>query len=126
MAKSKAPGLRIVPEPPEPDPDAPADVAHLRPETVEWIESVAADYDLDGHHRRLLILAGEAWERSIKAREVLAEHGLTFRDRWAQPKERPENSIASRSANDFRLLIRELGLDLPHPDGHRPPRIGGT
>jgi phage terminase small subunit len=102
------------------------DLAHLASETRSWVEDVEAEFELLGHHRRLLIAAAEAWDRSVAAREAIAEHGLTFRDRFGQPRERPEVAIASRAAGDFRLLLRELGLDLPGPGDYRAPRVGGS
>ena len=52
---------------------------HLRPETRRWWRSVVADYVLEEHHKRLLTLAAEAFDRCAEAREVLTRDGLTIR-----------------------------------------------
>jgi len=85
---------------------------------------VANDYELEAHHRRLLTLAAEAWDRCQQAREALAEHGITYQDRFEQPKSRPEIAIERDNRTAFARLLRELGLDI-EPPTTRPPRTGG-
>jgi hypothetical protein len=63
---------------------------HLRDDTKKWWEQVATDYELEPHHLRLLTLAAEAWDRCQQAREAIEKHGLTFNDRFEQPRPRPE------------------------------------
>jgi phage terminase small subunit len=97
--------------------------AHLQPATRKWFTSVLEDYDLDPHHIRLLTLAGEAWDRGQQAREVVARDGMTFDDRFGQPKARPEIGIERDSRTSFARLLRELALDIDAPaDAPRPPR----
>ena len=59
----------------------------------------------------LLTLACEAWDRGVQAREALAEHGLTFLDRFGSPHAHPCVAIE----HDFRIAFarqcRELDLD---------------
>lgn len=105
-------------------PKGPQAPQHLADPTRVWWRSVMADYDFESHHVRLLTLACEAWDRGQQAREHLAEHGLTFLDRFDQPKARPEVGIEPDSRTSFARLIRELGLDVADPDDSRPPRIG--
>jgi phage terminase small subunit len=99
---------------------------HLRPATAAWWRAVVAEYELEAHHERLLTLAGEAWDRCVQAREVLATSGLTFLDRFEQPKARPEVAIERDSRIAFARLVRELALDVEPPrETARPPRTGG-
>ena len=98
---------------------------HLKPTTRRWWSSVVADYQLEPHHIRLLSLAGEAWDRTTEAREALAEHGLTFTDRFGCPKPRPEVAIERDSRLGFARMLRELALDDVEPPEARPPRIAG-
>ena len=93
--------------------------AHLTEATQKWFEAVVDGYDLEQHHVRLLTLAGEAWDRSQQAREALAEHGLTFVDRFGAPHARPEVAIERDSRIAFARLVRELDLDVDPPD---PPQ----
>ncbi|WP_347349919.1 P27 family phage terminase small subunit [Mesorhizobium dulcispinae] len=96
--------------------------AHLRPATKKWFKSVTENYELEGHHLRLLTLAAEAWDQAQTAREVLDRDGQTFSDRFGQPKERPEVSINNSARIAFARLTRELALDVDAPADSRPPR----
>jgi hypothetical protein len=74
----------------------------------------------------LLRLAAEAWDRCEQARLVIAEQGLTYMDRFEQPRARPEVAIERDSRIAFARLIRELALDVDSPADVRPPRLLGT
>jgi len=84
---------------------------HLSASTAAWWRAVVAGYALEPHHAMLLTLAGEAWDRSVEAREALAVCGLTFTDRFGQPHARPEVAIERDSRLAFARLVRELDLD---------------
>ena len=99
---------------------------HLREPTKEWWRTTVADFELEDHHLRLLRLACEAWDRGQEAREALVEHGLTYEDRFLQPKARPEVAIERDSRLAFARLLRELALDVADPDHSRPPGLRGT
>jgi P27 family predicted phage terminase small subunit len=97
---------------------------HLRLATRRWWKSVVADFELEAHHVRLLTLAAEAWDRGQQAREALAEHGLTFSDRFGQPHARPEVAIERDSRISFARLLRELALEVEPPgEPGRPPGL---
>ncbi len=97
---------------------------HLANETREWWVAVATEYQLESHHRRLLTLACESWDRGVQAREALAANGTTYTDRWGQPRARPEVAIERDARIGFARLVRELALDIEPPDDTgRPPRI---
>lgn len=98
---------------------------HLRPETRAWFERTVADFILEEHHRRLLQLAAEAWDRGLQAREAIATHGLTFTDRFGGVRVRPEVQIERDSRIGFARLLRELALDVEEPGESRPPWIRG-
>lgn len=96
---------------------------HLRPETQKWWRSVVTEFELEGHHLRLLQLAAEAWDQAQVAREVLDDKGQTFLDRFKQPKERPEVGIMQNARIAFARLLRELALDgIDAPEAPRAPR----
>jgi phage terminase small subunit len=99
--------------------------SHLKTATAEWWQNVMRNYELEPHHIRLLTLAAEAWDRGVQARESLAEHGLTFLDRFDQPHARPEVAIERDSRIAFARLLRELALDVTEPEESRPPSIHG-
>ena len=102
-------------------PQAPA---HLEPATREWWLSVVTTWELDEHHVRLLTLAAEAFDRGVQARQILGRKGLTFKDRFGQPKPRPEVAIERDSRVSFARLLRELDLDVEPPaEGRRIPLL---
>ena len=39
---------------------------HLKAATGRWWEAVCDGWNLEDHHRRLLTLAAEAWDRSVQ------------------------------------------------------------
>ncbi|MDA9822928.1 hypothetical protein N9C56_10515 [Paracoccaceae bacterium] len=97
---------------------------HLQPETGAWWHQVMSEFELEGHHERLLSMACQAWDRAELARQVLQSDGLTFRDRFDQPKARPEVGIERDSVIAFARLIRELDLDIGQPaERSRPPAL---
>ena len=102
--------------------DSAAAPAHLSEEMAAWWGEVVRDFDLDGHHLRLLQHACEAWDIAQAARVVLDEEGCTYLDRFGQPKPRPEAGVWRDNASLFARLIRELQLDNAPPDS-RPPRM---
>ena len=99
---------------------------HLKKDTRKFWREILKTYKLEEHHKKLLTAACKAWDRAEEARQVLDEQGITFIDRFDQPKGRPEVKIEKDSRNDFRLLIRELGLDIEvKEEAGRMPRIKG-
>jgi P27 family predicted phage terminase small subunit len=105
---------RKVPQPPD----------HLRAPTATWWRSVATDYELEGHHERLLTLAAEAYDRCQEARETLARDGLTIGTADGGLKTHPLVAVERDSRLAFARLVRELDLDCgaPAPDS-RPPAL---
>lgn len=103
-------------------PEAFAPPKHLRSATKRWWREVLSEYDLEASEIRLLTLAGEAWDRGQQAREIVDRDGMTFTDRFGQPKARPEIGIERDSRISFARLLRELALDIGEPDS-RPPAL---
>lgn len=83
------------------------------------------DYELAGHHIKLLTLAAQAWDRAEQARQILDTEGLTYLDRYDNPKTRPEIAVERDSRIAFARLLRELSLDVEEPGGSRMPGIRG-
>lgn len=104
--------------PPAPD--------HLRPATQAWWSSINEQFSLDETLLPTLQLACEAWDRIVSAREAIATHGITFNDRFGQPKVRPEVQVERDSRIGFLRAMRELALDIGEPEeSPRPPEIRG-
>lgn len=93
---------------------------HLKPATRKWFNAVCVEYQLEEHHRRLLTLACESWDRCQQAREAIDKNGLTEVDRFGQSRARPEVAIERDSRVAFARLVREMGLDLAEVETPRP------
>lgn len=98
---------------------------HLARATAKWWRAVVQRYEMDPHHLRLLQLACEAWDRCEQARKALTDHGMTYTDRFGQPRARPEVAIERDSRIGFTRLLRELALDVEAPASvsARPPAL---
>ena len=99
---------------------------HLSSGAKAWWNEIDDLYRLETHHLTLLTLACESYDRGQQARRYLRKHGLTFQDRFDQPKVRPEVGIERDSRVAFARLVESLGLDLeaaPAKTG-RPSGIG--
>jgi phage terminase small subunit len=97
---------------------------HLRPLTRRWFASVVDGYELEPHHVRLLTMACEAWDRCSAARAIIDSEGMTFTDKFGQPRARPEIAIERDARLAFARLVRELDLDVSAPATHsRPPLL---
>lgn len=97
---------------------------HLRKPTQTWVKSVLSDFDLEEHHFKLLISAAESWDRITAAREIIDVQGMTYLDRFKQPKARPEIAIERDNKVIFARLLRELALD--GVDAPEAPRMART
>jgi phage terminase small subunit len=86
--------------------------------------SVLRGWELEEHHRRLLELAAQAWDRAAEARERLAVEGLTVKttERGGM-KTHPLVRVEADSSALFARLVRELDLDLARPAESRPPAL---
>jgi phage terminase small subunit len=70
---------------------------------------VVTNYDLEGHHLRLLQSAAEAWDRMQQGRQALADHGaLTFVGANGDLKTHPAVAIERDARIAFARLVREL------------------
>ncbi len=98
---------------------------HLAPETRAWVEAVAADFELERHHHRLLMLAAQAFDRAEEARQILSRDGLVTCTDAGGLKAHPCVGIERDSRVAFARLLRELDLDLvgTEADGPRPPSL---
>ncbi|MDA2933340.1 P27 family phage terminase small subunit, partial [Acidobacteria bacterium AH-259-D05] len=83
----------------------------LKPETASWYAWVLSTWELDYTERKLLLLAGQSWDRYRQAKRILDEEGLTFATRGKKPTIRPEVAVEKDSRTAFCRLIGQLGLE---------------
>lgn len=106
--------------------DTPQPPPHLSEASAKWFADVVAEFALEPHHLKLLALAAESWDRCTAARVAIQEHGMTFTDRFGQPRSRPEIQIERDSRIAFCRTLRELALDVNEPGDNRPPALVGN
>jgi hypothetical protein len=56
----------------------------------------------EGHHERLLTLAGEAYDRAAEARETLERDGAFFNDRFGTPRPTPPSRSSATPGSPSR------------------------
>lgn len=95
---------------------------YLKAGTKRWIKKILADYELESHHIKILIMAGECWERITQARERIKKEGAYYIDFRGAPKSHPGLADERNNRIVFARLIRELNLSEEGPDA-RPPGL---
>ena len=86
--------------------------SHLSADTKRFWAEVVESYELDSHHMRLLLACSEAWDRAETARRTVKREGMFYNDRFGAPRVHPGVDTERKSRDQFRLLLRELGLDV--------------
>ena len=95
---------------------------YLSKESAKFWNDILKIYELQPHHLKTLEAACGEWDRAKEARRTVEKEGAYFSDRFGQVKAHPAILTEQKSKNLFRLLLRELGLDLQAPDTDgRPP-----
>jgi len=97
---------------------------HLRAATRRWAEGILDGFEFESHHVRLLVLACQAWDQGERARARLARFGVTYLDRFKQPRIRPEVKVEHDARIAFARILRELRLDSTEGPESRPPAWG--
>ena len=115
--RKSAAELSVIPvHHPAPKRDAPSTPPdHLQPQTKEWWQLIAANFELEQYQYAVLQSAAEAWDLYQTARAELAKNGLTFTDAKGMIRARPEAAIARDARTSFLRALRELKLDVEPP-----------
>ena len=91
--------------------NTPKPPSHLSSEARAWFVQVCELYLLESHHLKLLQAAAEARDRAQLSRRTIKREGAFYTNRFGAPKAHPALDQERKARNDFRLLVRELGLD---------------
>ena len=102
----------------------PAPPEHLTEPAAAFWRDVVTEYELDAHNLKRLEAACDSYDRMCAARRAVLEAGMVFEDRFGQVKPSPAIAIERDARLALLRALRELGLDIPVPEG-RPPRRGG-
>jgi Phage terminase, small subunit len=62
----------------------------------------------------ILLKACEAHDRAEQARRILKREGVTYQDRFGQPRSRPEVALERDSRSQFAKLLDQVGLWDPY------------
>ena len=96
---------------------------HLSVATKRWWRIILDEYELNAADLRTLQLAAEAFDRSQQARQILKDEGITYEDRFGNPKKHPAVSVEENARLAYIRAVRELGLDgAAEPDPRMPRR----
>jgi phage terminase small subunit len=89
-----------------------------------WLD-VTADFDLEPHQEKLLLVACDALDRANQARLVVDAQGLMVDDRYGSPKPHPLIAVERDARVVFMRALRELALEEEPPPEARPTRGRG-
>jgi hypothetical protein len=93
---------------------ATADGGHvvLRGRAAELWRSVQATWSLSAPALELLRCAVESLSRADEAAEVVTREGLTFVDRWGQPRQHPAAVLELNHRGQAARYLQALGVTL--------------
>jgi len=92
----------------------------LQPKTKRWIKGICNQWQLDEHHKRLLVLAGASFDRALQAKSIVDAEGPVIEDRFGQKKNHPAVDVEKQASITFCRILREVGLDLTVAEDSRP------
>ena len=88
--------------------------SHLSDQAKRLWRSTVENYNIDPQAGMVLQAGLEALDRREQAREAIAAHGATIKDRWNIEKVSPWVGIERDSAATLCKCFRLLGFDLAH------------
>ena len=100
--------------------------SHLSADSKSWWHAIVAAYLLEDHHLRLLVACCESWDRAETARRRVSRDGVFVTDRFGQLRSHPGIDVERKARDQFRLLLREIGLDIAPPSETRAPAPGAN
>jgi len=86
---------------------------HLSRRMKEFWASTFSSKKLQPHQVLILTKALEAYDRAEQARRLLKKNGLTFDDRFGQPRSRPEVAVERDNKALFAKLLQQIHLHDP-------------
>jgi hypothetical protein len=83
---------------------------HLSRRMKAFWKLIFATRKLEPHEEAIFLNACLSFDRAEAARKVLQKEGLTYTDRFGQPRPRPEIAIERDSRLLFAKLVKQLNL----------------
>jgi phage terminase small subunit len=75
-----------------------------------WISVFERKDPLQPHEAIIFLKACEAYDRAEQARRILKREGLTYLDRFQQPRSRPEVAIERDNRAQVAKLLTQINL----------------
>ena len=118
---------RLFPRPGERGP-IPKKCGRCDPEIREFVQQVLTNWEnLDDHYVRILYVAAQTMYDIKRTTAVLLADGHFFTTRFGEPRQHPGVTRLNVLRNSYRMLIRELNLDIGEEDDGLPifraPRV---
>jgi phage terminase small subunit len=88
--------------------------AHLSKQMTEFWNSTVELKNLQPYQILILGKACEAFDRAEQARRILKREGLTYEDRFKQPRSRPEVAIERDAKALFAKLLDQMHIHNPY------------
>jgi phage terminase small subunit len=82
----------------------------LSKESAKWLAEITALYVVPSSQHKLLVLAASAWDETVEARRMIAEHGLVTTNSYGITHANPAIKIEREAAFSFARLVRLAGL----------------
>lgn len=84
---------------------------HLSPSAREWFDTIVKQCPTEEHHRRLILLAAQAWDKAEEARKILEKEGIIYHDRFGAPRPHPAVAIERNAQIAFLRMVRALNFN---------------
>ena len=95
---------------------------HLSNAMRKWVARVCEKYEVAENDFKLLVMAAESWDLAENARIVIRKRGVSYLDRFGQPRQRPECAVLRDSRIAFIRIMRELNLEHETPVADESPK----
>lgn len=89
--------------------------AGLSRAALAWWKALNEEYEFPLEARLVLEAAMHSFDRWMQARAILDKEGLTFRDKFKQPRQHPAVLIERDSKAAMVRALKSLGLDILPP-----------
>jgi len=85
----------------------------LSEEARKWYHDLASGYSIEDEAGLLLLQTGmESFDRMREAQGLVDKHGITYLDRYGQPKQNPACTVERDQRSQMLNCLKALNLDL--------------
>lgn len=85
----------------------------LSPEAKRWYDGLVKEYNISDTSGKLLLQSAfEAFDRMRDAQRLVKAHGITYMDRYDQPKPNPACTVERDQRSQMLNCLKALNLDM--------------